>query len=162
MPDFKTEIHQIWFPLGLCPWPCRGSLQRPPRFPSCRLFKRPTFKDRERRIRERKRRTQVDFRGLKQEGKWIGNKKRENRVACPTCSILFLPLLLQLYCVLTVWRSANSVEQWWAQWHQYRLRSAYRRRRHSRHLANTTDTTRTWRHAPDYTMSQKSVPLFKK
>ena len=29
MSDFQAKMHQIWFPLGLCPRPCWGSLQTP-------------------------------------------------------------------------------------------------------------------------------------
>ena len=34
MSDFKVEMHQIQFRLGLHPRPCWGSLQRSPRLPS--------------------------------------------------------------------------------------------------------------------------------
>jgi len=35
MSDFKAKMHQIRFPLGLCPRPWWGSLQRSPRPPTC-------------------------------------------------------------------------------------------------------------------------------
>jgi len=35
MLDFQAKMHQIWFPLGLCPRPCWGSLQCSSRLPSC-------------------------------------------------------------------------------------------------------------------------------
>jgi len=45
MSDFKAKLHQIRFPLGLCPIPRWGSLQR---FPDpLAVFKGPTSKGRE-------------------------------------------------------------------------------------------------------------------
>jgi len=45
MPDFKAKMHQIQFPLGLCPKPHWGSLQRSPDFLA--VFKGPTSKGRD-------------------------------------------------------------------------------------------------------------------
>ena len=45
MSDFKAKMHQIRFPLGLCPRPHSESLQRSPDLPA--VFKGPTSKGRE-------------------------------------------------------------------------------------------------------------------
>ena len=42
MSDFKAKIHQIWFPLGLCPKPCWGAYSAPP--DPLDVFKGPTSK----------------------------------------------------------------------------------------------------------------------
>ena len=42
MSDFKAKMHQIRFPLGLCPRPGWGSLQRSPS--PLAVFKGPTSK----------------------------------------------------------------------------------------------------------------------
>jgi len=44
MSDFKAKLHQIRFPLGLCPRPGWGSLQRSPS--PLAVFKGPTSKGR--------------------------------------------------------------------------------------------------------------------
>jgi len=44
MSDFKAKTHQIRFPLGLCPIPRWGSLQRSPGLLA--VFKGPTSKGR--------------------------------------------------------------------------------------------------------------------
>jgi len=45
MSDFKAKMHQIQFPLGLCPRPRWGSLQHSPR--PLAVLKGPTSKGRE-------------------------------------------------------------------------------------------------------------------
>jgi len=60
MSDFKAKMHQFRFPLGFCPRPCWGSLQRSP--DSQDVFKGPTSNGRERKG--------------KGEGVWEG-KRRE-------------------------------------------------------------------------------------
>ena len=52
MSDFKAKMHQIRFPLGLCPRPCWGSLQRSPDL--IVVFKGPTSKEREGKEKERR------------------------------------------------------------------------------------------------------------
>jgi len=51
MSGFKAKMHQIRFPLGLCPKPRWGSLQPSSRSPSC--IKGHTSKEREREREER-------------------------------------------------------------------------------------------------------------
>ena len=65
MSDFKAKMHQIRFPLGLCPrarWGAYSAPQNP-----LAVFKGPTFKERERKGEKRRRKGENKGKGKGRE-----------------------------------------------------------------------------------------------